>query len=207
MYDSKKIDVIKNWLGTGSVNIFGKPFSGKDTQARRLSELIDGNTVGGGEILRNSTIPKHVEDLIRNGKLAPTEDYVKIVLPYLSQDILTGKPLILSSLGRWSGEEEAVIKALDKSGHELKAVVYLDISDTESKNRWLVRDTNNDRIGRHDDTLEVLETRFAEFASKTQPVLKYYKKHDLLITINGKGDRQLIEQDILDNLYDFASAI
>ena len=29
----EKITVIKQWLGTGSINVFGLPFSGKDTVA------------------------------------------------------------------------------------------------------------------------------------------------------------------------------
>jgi len=67
------------------------------------------------------------------------------------------KPLILSSVGRWHGEEEMVIKSLRDSGHELKAVIHLEISEQESYKRWQNRDINNDRGERYDDTEEILK--------------------------------------------------
>ena len=36
----EKINTIKSWLGTGSINIFGLPMSGKDTQGLRLAEAL-----------------------------------------------------------------------------------------------------------------------------------------------------------------------
>ena len=36
----QKITLIKNWIGTGSINVFGLPFSGKDTVGVRLAEMI-----------------------------------------------------------------------------------------------------------------------------------------------------------------------
>jgi len=200
MYDQKQIDAIRNWLGAGSINIFGRPFSGKDSQGVRLAELFDGNLVGGGEILRGGTMPDHIKEYMRTGKLIPSDDYVNIVLPYLNQSHLVDKPLILSSVGRWHGEEDGVIKALEQSNHPLKAVIYLDISGTESHNRWLAREINNDRLNRHDDTMEILNIRFKEFQEKTLPVLDYYKNLGILITVDGKGTRDEVTNNIIDSL-------
>ena len=36
-----KIAKIKTWLGTGSINIFGLPMSGKDTQGIKLAEALN----------------------------------------------------------------------------------------------------------------------------------------------------------------------
>ena len=100
---------------------------------------------------------------MRIGKLIPSDDYVNIVLPFLSQPHLADSPLFLSSIGRWHGEEDSVIKALKKSNHPLKAVIYLNISNADSYNRWLIRETFADRQNRHDDTKEVLEIRLCLF--------------------------------------------
>lgn len=201
MTDFEKIKNIRKWLGTGSINIFGRPFSGKDTQGKRLAEMFGGNLVGGGEILRNSDIPKHVQELIRAGKLAPSEDYRQIVLPYLKRNNLQGKPLILSSLGRWKGEEKSVIEILDETKHPLKAVIYLEISENESHKRWLARDINNDRNNRHDDTEEILEIRFKEYAEKTLPVLDYYSDINLLIKVDGSKTRDEVTDEIIEELF------
>ena len=205
MYDSKQIDKIKNWLGAGSINIFGRPFAGKDNQGKRLVKLFGGNLVGGGEILRDSEISDNIKQNIRAGKLIPSDDYINIVLPFLSQPHLAGGPLFLSSIGRWHGEEDGVIRALEKSNHPLKAVIYLNISNSDSYNRWLIRETFEDRQNRHDDTKEVLEIRFAEFQEKTLPVLDYYRDHDMLIEIDGKRTRDEVTHDILDALSKLAN--
>lgn len=198
MYDTQKLNTIKGWIESGSVNIFGLPFSGKDTQGQRLAELFDGNVISGGEILRGSTIPDHVKDCMCNGKLIPSDDYVTIVLPYLSQPSLIGKPLFLSSVGRWHGEEEGVIMATKASGHPMKAVLYLSLSNDEVYNRWRALNNNADRPGRPDDSEEILMTRLAEFQEKTLPVLDYYRDLNMLIEIDGRRSRDEVTTGILD---------
>ncbi|HRQ86976.1 MAG TPA: nucleoside monophosphate kinase [Candidatus Saccharibacteria bacterium] len=192
---------IQQWLGTGSINIFGRPFAGKDTQGKRLAELFDGILLGGGDILRNSTIPEHISAQLHKGELIPSEDYVSIVLPYLSKPEFADKPLILSSVGRWIGEEQGVIVAAEQSNHPLKAVIYLELSEDEVRRRWNALEHHDDRGGRHDDTAEILEKRLREFREKTLPV---YKNLGLLITINGNQSREDVGQDILVQLQSLA---
>lgn len=43
----EQVQQIKAWLGTGSINIFGMPMSGKDTVGVRLAETLGGNFVFG----------------------------------------------------------------------------------------------------------------------------------------------------------------
>lgn len=200
MYDTAKIDWIKKWLGSGSINIFGRPFSGKDAQGSRLADTFDGNLVGSGDILRSS----YAEKQTRTGILTPTKDFMSIVLPYLKRDEFQGKPLILSSVGRWHGEEDGVVQTVGESGHPLKAVIYLDLSDEESRKRWQAREINNDRNGRHDDTEEVLEIRLKEFKEKTMPVVDYYNKSGRLITVDGQQTRDEVADDIIAALYKMA---
>lgn len=185
MENPETIQALKTWLGTGSLNIFGRPFAGKDTQGRRLAELLDGHLLGGGDILRGSVIPPHVQAIMHRGQLIPSGEYVKIVLPYLSQEAFNGHPLILSSVGRWLGEEVGVLKAAEIAGHPLRAVIFLVLDEAMVRARWRALEQHNDRGGRHDDTEGVLETRLAEFAKKTVPVLEAYHDKGLLIEIDG----------------------
>ncbi|MCX6728305.1 MAG: nucleoside monophosphate kinase [Candidatus Saccharibacteria bacterium] len=201
MNDTEKIETIKKWLGSGAINIFGRPFAGKDFQGRQLIAFFGGNMVSSGEILRNSK----AEMTTREGKLTPTKDFYDVVLPYLNRSELDDSPLFLSSIGRWHGEEQEVMSALDKSGHPLKAVIYLDISINEVHDRWLAREINNDRLERIDDTEETLSIRFNEFQEKTMPVLNYYRKLGLLLEIDGKGPRNEITDLIIDALFELAS--
>jgi len=201
MEDTRKIAAIRTWLGTGSINIFGRPFAGKDTHGRELVTLFEGVLLGGGDILRNSEIPEHVTELIRAGKLAPTEDYIAIVLPYLSREEFADKPLILSSVGRWHGEEEGVLEATDAAGHPIKAVVYLDIDEPAVRARWQAKTHVGERGERHDDTEEILEIRLEEYREKTLPVIDFYRDKGLLIDIDSTASKRAVLNAIIDELY------
>ncbi len=193
------VEHIREWLGTGSINLFGRPFAGKDTQGERLTTLFNGKLLGGGDILRHSTIPPHVLEAMNLGELIPSEDYVAIVLPYLERDEWHNRPLILSAVGRWHGEERGVIEATAEAGHTLKAVIYIDIDELEVHKRWqaLKKQDNRDRP---DDALEVLENRLKIFRDKTLPVLETYQTLGLLVSIDGMGSSEEVQQRIITEL-------
>jgi len=196
-----KIESIKNWLGTGSINIFGLPFAGKDTHCRELAELFGGVVIGGGDILRSTGTPRHIQDHIARGSLAPTEDYMKIVLPYFAREEFKNKPLILSSVGRWHGEEAGILEATGQSGHSLLAVIHLAITTDEVRRRWQNAQQIKDRGVRDDDAKHILDTRLQEFKTKTLPAIKFYKDQGMLIEINGMEDKKAVLKAILEELF------
>jgi adenylate kinase len=199
-----EIDVIASWLGTGSINIFGMPFAGKDTQGRILADMFDGPLLGGGDILRNSVVPERTKAALKEGLLVPTEDYVNIVLPYLGQPDFKERPLILSSVGRWHGEEKSVMEATAKSGHPVKAIFYLNISEEEVQKRWAKSQeerSKGDRGGRADDHAAVLEVRLEEFKEKTLPVIDYYRGTDQFHEISAEKHAVEVTAEILNILH------
>lgn len=191
---------IKTWLGSGSINIFGFPYAGKDTHGHELAKLFDAPLLGGGEILRNSVIPEHIKKIIDAGILAPKEDYIRIVLPYLSKPEFKDRPLILSSVGRWNGEEEGVLGATESSGHATKAVIYLKIDEETVYRRWEKSQELGDR-NRADDAAHVIATRIQEFTNKTLPVIEAYRGKHLLIEVNSDASKQDVLENILARLY------
>ncbi|CAN5393881.1 adenylate kinase [soil metagenome] len=205
MIDSQKISTIKTWLGSGAINIFGLPFAGKDEQTSRLVEILEGTKLGGGDILRASTTPE-VQSYLDAGKLIPSDLYVQMVLPYLSRPELSDRPLLLSSVGRWYGEEDGVMHVLDDSHHPLKAVIYLDITKEDALARLHASKHIGDRGDRNDDDEQLLATRFDEFEQKTTPVINHYRELGLLIEIDATSSRDDVQDAILDQLFQRASA-
>lgn len=202
-----KISVIKQWLGSGSINLFGRQFSGKDTQGKLLAGACGGVLLGGGDIIRNSNLPPEIMKIINQGQLMPTEQYVDFVAPYLSKPELDGKPLILSAVGRWIGEEQGVINVTNKAGHPVKAVISLEISEETAVKRWEALDHSGDARGRRDDdTYEALIKRLAIFNEKTAPVIDVYKDMGLLITVDAEKSVDEINAEILQKLYERAAA-
>jgi adenylate kinase len=193
--------VIKSWLGSGSINIFGLPFAGKDTHGRILSELLDAPLLGGGDILRNSELPPDIKKINDAGLLPPSDFYLQIVTPYLSKTEFANRPLILSSVGRWIGEEKGILEATKTADHPIKAVVYLHLSEDLVHQRWRKSLEIGDRGDRNDDDEHKLDTRISEFNEKTLPVIEEYRKLGLLIEVNSEADKSEVLQSILARLF------
>jgi adenylate kinase len=200
MIDFEKAPQIKDWLGSGSINFFGLPFAGKDSQARRLADRLKGVVLSSGDILRNSVIPPETKAIMAAGGIAPSKDFVNIVLPYLKKPEFSGHPLMLSSVGRWHGEEEGVIGALDESQHPLKAVVYLKLDAKIAIERLNLEENVLERGIREDDGKEKFLTRIEEFNQKTMPVIEYYRDSGLLIEVDASLPKDEVEQVILEQL-------
>lgn len=202
-FELDDISTIAKWLGTGSVNIFGRPFAGKDTQGNILADMFNAPLLGGGEILRNSVLPPRVKEAVKKGLLIPTDEYVAIVLPYLSQKKFQSKPLILSSVGRWNGEEASVMQATEQSGHLMKAVFYLDVSEKVVRERWhksQEEKSRGSRGDRNDDAAGVLDVRLQEFHEKTLPVIDYYEQAGLLCRIDAEQPSAEVTAEVLNYL-------
>lgn len=211
-----KINSIREWLGTGSINIFGIQFSGKDTVGKRLAELFDAQFISSGDIMRDIYLEKTAEsdpDVKRaaevgslSGSLMPTEAFKKMIVESLSSPQLNDRSLVLSTVGRWIGEEAPVMNALNSSGHPTKAVLLLNISEDEAWRRWqIAQDTRNG--GRHDDMDEQkVARRLSEYRDKTLPVIDIYRNLGVLLEIDGEQGRDKVFSDVIDVLYEFSRA-
>ena len=200
---NEKLEKIKSWLGTGSLNIFGLPMSGKDTVGMRLAEDLQAKFLSSGIIIRAYEAEQN-EDMTGSGKLIPTNTFYDIILPYFSREELRNDSLVLSSVGRWSGEEDKIMEAAKAGGHEIKAVVLLDLTEEEVKNRFEAAKELNDRGERADDAnIEVFETRLAEFREKTMPVLNHYDELKMLVKVPAIGSRDEVYANVIDRLVEF----
>lgn len=197
----EKIEIIKKWLGTGSINILGLPMSGKDTQGIRLAEALGAKFLSSGMIIRTmekETRTKYSE----KGDLIPSDVFYEWILPYFARPDLTNYPLVLSSVGRWHGEEEKVMEAAEEAGHEIKAVIILDASEADVERRFEEAKVLDDRGERADDKEHgIFLTRIKEFREKTAPVLIYYRDKGLLIMVNGDQTREKVFDELIDKLH------
>ena len=196
-----KITTIKDWLGTGSINVFGLPMSGKDTQGLKLAKSLGAKFISSGIIVRAMEKQTH-KNYSGSGSLIPTSVFYEWVLPYLKRQDLSEYPLILSSIGRWEGEEDQVLATAKEAGHEVKAAIILNISEADVENRFEKAKELGDRGNRKDDkNLDIFRTRIKEFHDKTIPVLQHYKSLGLLVEVNGDQLRDAVFNEILEKLY------
>ena len=142
------------------------------------------------------------QKLSDKGNLIPTNIFYEWVLPYFERRDLFSYPLILSSIGRWSGEEDQVMSVAAGAGHEVKAAVILNISEADVENRFKESKVLNDRGERADDKdLEIFHNRLQEFRTKTLPVLQHYQTLGLLVEVNGDQTREAVFNELVEKLY------
>ena len=202
------IEAIREWLGAGAINLFGLPMSGKDTQGERLAAALSAQLLSAGALVRSSGVGAQDANA---GKLVATDVFQGVILPNLIAAAKPDKPLILSSVGRWHGEEEPLLERLQASDHPLRAVIYLELDEEQAWQRWREAQAHG-RITeaaeksaaqerRADDVSEeIFARRLAEFREKTWPVLDFYANRGLLLKVDGLGAREEIFERILQAL-------
>lgn len=198
------IQTIKAWLGIGSINIFGLPMSGKDTVGIQLAEKLGAKFLSSGMIVRAAE-QSTGQNLTGEGKLISSNVFYDLVLPYFEREDLWKYPLILSSIGRWSGEENEVMAVAKNSGHTIRAAIELQLSDQDVIERWEAAKLLGDRGLRTDDANpEIFQTRIAEYHEKTLPVIRHYQELGLLVPVSAKASREQVFANTIQALASYA---
>lgn len=169
--------------------ILGPPGAGKGTQAARIAEHLGIPAISTGDIFRanikgGTDLGKKVQGILAAGQYVPDEVTNEIVADRLTHDdardgfLLDGYPRTL-----------AQVKALDEmlaaSGHELDAVLELQVPAEEVVQRLLNRAAIE---GRADDTEDVIRERMSVYTAQTSPLADEYAGRGLLRTVDGTGD-------------------
>ena len=86
------------------------------------------------------------------------------------------------------------------------AAIELKLSDKDVVDRWEAAKILGDRGLRADDAdPQVFQTRIDEYHEKTLPVLKRYQELGLLISVPADLPRELVFQNVVNALANFAS--
>ena len=168
------------------------PGAGKGTQAAKLAAHYGVAHLSSGallrdEVTRGTKIGLIAADYLKRGDLVPDE----LVIEMLSMPVLEAASnggYVLDGFPRTLRQaEEAYSVAQRIEGVELQAVVHLQVSQEELRNRLRAR---AHREGRLDDTELALEHRFKVFDVETRPLLGFYAKRGILVDINGEQSVQ-----------------
>ena len=181
--------------------LLGPPGVGKGTQAKRLKEYFNIIHLSTGDILRceiesRSSIGKEAQIFMDAGKLVPDNILLKMMEHRLTEkDCSSG--YLLDGFPRTIPQAEGFDHILKLIHHQLNAVISLTADGKELVNRLVLRGLDS---GRSDDTPEVIQRRQTIYWEQTAPLLKYYKKMDLVKDINGIGSISKITEKIINVL-------
>lgn len=208
--------------------IMGKPGAGKGTQAKKILDHFELTHVSTGEIYREeikkgSYIGQEAKKYLDQGNLVPdkmTNDIVRAVLS--TTEFKNG--FMLDGYPRTIAQAEALDEMLNKRNISLTAVINVDVDDDIISDRMSGRRVcsncgetyhleyhppkvdgvcdvcGHELIQRPDDLKESVLNRLKIYKNKTQPLLDYYEKKDLLLVIDGEKSSDQVFEDILKKL-------
>jgi len=171
----------------------GPPGAGKGTQAERIVQTYHLAHLSTGDMLRaardaRTEVGLAAEQYMSSGQLVPDDVIVAIIAARLLEpDCQPG--YLLDGFPRTIAQAEALDQMLKRQGTPLSTVLELAVPEEELFKRLAGR-------GRADDQPEVIRQRLVAYRNQTAPLLDYYRKAGLLLSIDGLGTVEEIFQRI-----------
>ena len=172
-----------------NIVIFGKPGSGKGTQASLVKDNYDLVHISTGDVFRKNTsqgteLGKVAVQFMSKGELVPDE----ITISMLKEEIKGFMPcngFIFDGFPRTILQAESLDDLLKSMELKIDLVVGLDVDNKTLIERLLKRGKTS---GRSDDqSEEKINKRLEEYDNKTKPIINFYKIQEKFISINGVG--------------------
>ncbi|GAB3485307.1 nucleoside monophosphate kinase [Flexivirga lutea] len=169
--------------------ILGPPGAGKGTQAERICGSRGIPHISTGDIFRDNIrretpLGKQVKGILDAGGYVTDEITNQIVADRLAEDdardgfLLDGYPRTLAQV-------EALDTLLSGWGHQLDAVLELQVAEEELIARLVKRAETS---GRTDDNEDVIRERQRIYTEETAPLVRVYTERQLVVPIDGMGE-------------------
>lgn len=167
----------------------GAPGAGKGTQAVKLAAELGIPHISTGAMLRQavnsgSDLGNQVKAVIESGSLVSDSMMIDIIGDRLKSDdcsdgyILDGFPRTL--------QQAEVLSSLSATGGNFRidAAVYFELSDAEVLRRLEGRRHLESRA---DDSEDVQRKRLVVYKEQTAPVIDFYQRQNLLLSVDSAG--------------------
>ena len=188
-----------------NIIIFGKPGSGKGTQANFLKEKYSLYHISTGDLFRKNISNKtklgiEAKSFLDNGDLVPDSVTIKM----LENEVLSNKQVkgyIFDGFPRTLAQAESLDTFLNSINLKINATIALDVDENELIIRLLDRGKTTNRSD--DQDLEKIKNRFNEYNIKTSILINFYNKQGKFYSVDGKGS----VDDITIRLFDLVESL
>ena len=188
-----------------NIVIFGKPGSGKGTQANFLKEKYSLYHISTGDLFRKNISNKtklgiEATSFLDNGDLVPDSVTIKM----LENEVLSNKQVkgyIFDGFPRTLAQAESLDTFLNSINLKINATIALDVDENELIIRLLDRGKTTNRSD--DQDLEKIQNRFNEYNNKTSILIDFYDKQGKFYSVDGKGS----VDDITIRLFDLVESL
>ncbi|MGI6443006.1 MAG: adenylate kinase [Synergistaceae bacterium] len=200
--------------------LLGAPGAGKGTQAKSITSKYPIAHISTGDILRANVkeatdLGKNAKSYMDSGKLVPDDIIIAMIENRIKEaDCKDG--FILDGFPRTISQAEALDTMLKNLGVSLDVVVELEIEDDVIIKRLTTRRSckscgeiyntlfnptklegvcdkcGGEVVQRDDDKESVIKNRLSVFYEQTAPLIEYYNKKKLLVTVDATGGKDVV---------------
>ena len=197
---AKKRRITYNYKEMKNIVIFGAPGSGKGTQSDLMIEKYGLEHISTGDVLRaeikkGTDLGMTAASFIDKGQLIPDELMINILASVYDAFGKEHAGVIFDGFPRTIPQAEALKKMLGERGHQVAAMIELDVPEAELMQRLIKRGKES---GRSDDNEETIKKRLDVYHHQTQPLILWYEKEGIRHHINGLGALDRIFGDICE---------
>ncbi len=185
--------------------LFGKPGSGKGTQAEFIKEKYKLVHISTGDIFRenikNQTdLGKLAQKYMNNGDLVP--DNITIGMLKVEVDLnINSKGFLFDGFPRTVDQAISLDNYLEEKRLRIDLTVAIDVKDHILIERILNRGLTS---GRKDDQDEIkIKNRFDEYNSKTSFLEEYYKNQNKFKIVDGFGKIDEVTKRLYNEIEEF----
>jgi len=203
--------------------LLGAPGAGKGTVAKQLTQMDGSVQISTGDILRGAVqagtdLGKEAEGYMKRGDLVP-DSLIMGIMEKRLQEPDCQKGFLLDGFPRTIPQAEALKELLAKLEIKLDMAVNIDVPRDVILDRLTTRRTCSnsecqaiynvksnppkqegicDKCGspviqREDETEEAISHRLETYNDKTAPLIGFYDKEGLLITVNATSSEAVID--------------
>ena len=183
--------------------LFGKPGSGKGTQAEFVKNKYGLVHISTGDVFRYN-ISKQTElgllakSYMEKGDLVPDNVTIKMLEAEVNKS-RNANGFIFDGFPRTTHQAEILDDFLKKKDLSITMTIALEVDETILIERLINRGKESGRIDDQDKSK--IKNRFDEYNNKTSQLIKYYKHQNKFYSVEGMGEIEQITQRIY-NLID-----
>lgn len=201
-----------------NIILLGPPGSGKGTQAEQMEAVLGLTHVSSGDLFRENIrqgteLGSRAQQYMNRGELVPDDLTIEMLRERFGRpDVKQG--VLLDGFPRTLAQAEALDSMMAGMGRKIDVVINIRVPDEEIVKRLsgrlicrecqtpfhtLFRPFESCPLGkcqgeflyqREDDRPETVRARLANFQRQTAPLVEYYAKHGVLVTVDGVGSRE-----------------
>ena len=188
-----------------NIILFGKPGSGKGTQASLIKDKYSLIHISTGDVFRkniskNTDLGLLAKGYMEKGELVPDQ----VTVDMLKDEINNYMPcngFIFDGFPRTTFQAKELDNLLLEKSLKIDLTIALDVDNNSLIDRLLERGKSSGRAD--DQSVEKINMRLQEYDNKTKPLIEYYNDQNKFYSINGIGSLEQITLRIVEVIEDY----